>query len=93
MQSTWRVDRVIMTKHSTIAEITRVEWWKQNPDYTLLFDDESYEGDMPDEFIEALPGEDVAECLVMGTGTMTIDLSAEELLDPGDNLVLTIAQA
>jgi hypothetical protein len=39
MQTTWRVQRVEMTEGKTIAQLVRVEWFKENPAYTAMMDE------------------------------------------------------
>ena len=89
MRTTWRVTKVTATEGMTLAELRQVEWWRKNP----AWDDEATPDDaLGEEFLDAEPGEQGAgfsEC----SGVATIDITDGLLLQPGDNVHLTVAVA
>ena len=89
--TTWRVQKVTATPGVTLAELIHVEWFKPNPEWQRLMDDETYDGDMPDQFIDAEPGEDGAEAYEPSAGRLTLDVTHGPDLKPNDNVTVTVA--
>jgi len=90
MRTTWRVQQVTATPGVVLAELRHVEWFKPNPEWQRLMDDETYDGDDPDEFIDADPGEDGAEFIEPDAGRLTLDVTEGPALRPNDNVAITI---
>lgn len=92
MRTMWRVQEVRAIEGQTTAILEQVEWYRRNPDHAAAMADESHEGDMPDEFIDAEPGEAGAEYIeaVNGTKSLVLDITDGLDLRPGDNVLLTI---
>lgn len=90
MRTTWRCTKVTSTEGQTVAELVQVSWFKRNPEYDQLVDEVDVE--MPDEFLDAEPGEPGADYIdaVDGTKPLTLDITDGLDLTPGDNVVVTI---
>lgn len=90
MRTTWRVQKVTATEGRTVAELARVSWFKKNEDYDRIMADESYDGDLPDEFLDCEPGEPGAEFIDLGGESLTIDVAEGLVLKPGDNVAMVL---
>lgn len=90
MKTTWIVEKITATPGRTVAELVRVEWFKRNPTYDEVMADETYDGDVPDEFLPAEPGELGAESTQIDVGSMSLEITDGLALRPGDNVVVTV---
>lgn len=89
MKTTWHVTEVHATEGSTIATLARVEWFKVNPTYKELMADDDYDGDLPDEFLEAEPGDETAEYIDTGD-VMKINVTDGLDLQPGLDVFMVL---
>jgi hypothetical protein len=87
--TTWLVDKVTGDRNETTAELIQVDWYKPNPEHARLLADDTYDGDMPDEWLDAARGEDGADFVELD-GRMTLDITPGPNLRPDDNVVITL---
>lgn len=87
METTWRVEEVTEKPGIVLATLQRVEWFKKNPDFDAAMVDEKQE--LPEEFLDALPGDEDAEIVEVG-GTITLDITDGPELHPLDDVVLSL---
>lgn len=88
MESTWVVDEVTEKPGIVTAKLRQVEWFKKNPAFEAAMADESEE-ELPEEFIDAAPGELGAESIEVG-GSMTLDITDGPELHAMDNLLISV---
>lgn len=88
-RTTWQVKKVTETPGRTVADLVRVEWFKRNPEYDRLMADDTYDGDMPGEFIDAGPGEASSFCSDLDD-YLSLDITDGPALHPGDDVYITI---
>lgn len=92
MKTFWRVESVKSVRGHEEAEVAlqRGVWFKKNPEFEAQMADESYDGDLADEFLDlAGPAED-ADWTDLGD-KLNLRIFLEELpVSPGDTLVLTL---
>jgi len=90
MKTTWIVEKITATPGRTVAELTRVEWYKRNPAYDEAMADETFDSELPDEFLDAEPGAVGAESMQIEIGSMSLETTDGLDLRPGDNVIVTV---
>lgn len=90
METMWIVETITEKPGQIVAELKPVEWFKPNPEFAAVADvvpSEDFE--YPDEFIDALPGEEGAEYVDLGKH-IELDITNGPELHPLDNVRLSI---
>lgn len=90
MHTYWRVDEVTEKPGLVLAKLTPVAWFKTNPEYAAHADEVGWDGE---EFIDAYPGDDGAECVEEGGPSITLDVTEGPDLHPLDNVMMAMTVA
>ena len=88
METTWRVTSVTEKPGRVQATLQRGEWFKKNPAFDAAMADESQD-ELPEEFLDALPGEQGADFAEIG-GEITLDVTEGPELHPLDDVILSL---
>lgn len=88
METHWIVEQITEKPGLVEARLQRVEWFKKNPAFAAAMADEN-EPDLPEEFIDAEPGEEGAETIEVG-GALTMDVTEGPEMHPLDAVLISL---